>query len=70
MIQGDWVSAREAARVMGLNLEYVRTLLRSGALEGWKTGEAGQSSWRVSRKALEDLMARTSNRKRQLAEAV
>jgi excisionase family DNA binding protein len=47
-----WVSVTDAAPRMGISREYVRVLIRSGALPAVKCGPARNSPWRVTEQTI------------------
>lgn len=46
----NWLSVREASKVSGYSVEYIRDLVRIGEIDAVKKG----FSWLVNRKSLED----------------
>lgn len=50
----DFVSASEAAELLGVSRMWVSSLIRDGKLQAVRVG----SSWVIERKDLEDLIAR------------
>lgn len=54
----QYVLVREASKLMGVDTDTIRELIRSGELDAWRVSDSRSSRYRISRASIDALLKR------------